>query len=88
MDIILGVRNPLRGQIEGSHRATNLIMPSHQGNKVIIQIMPGKVAFSYPPFDDFLFISCRNAKCDGLLTIRRLGAFHPAVLTSQLHVIF
>ena len=82
MDIILGVCNTLRGQIEGSHRATNLIMPSHQGNKVIIQIMP---AFSYPPFDDFLFISYRNAKCDGLL---RLGAFHPAVLTSQLHVIF
>ena len=25
-------------------------------------------------------ISCRNAKCDGLLTVRRLGAFHPEVL--------
>ena len=35
----------------------------------------------------FLFISCRNAKCDGLLTIRRLGAFHPEVLAPQLHAI-
>ena len=41
--------NTLRGRIKGSHRATNLIMPSHQGNQGIIQIMPGKVAFSIHP---------------------------------------
>ena len=34
-----------------------------------------------------MLISCRNAKCDGLLTIRRLGVFHPEVLATQLHVI-
>ena len=28
--------NTLSGQIKGSHRATNLIMPSHQGNEGII----------------------------------------------------
>ena len=26
--------NTLRGLIKGSHRATNLIMPSHQGNQL------------------------------------------------------
>ena len=43
--------NTLCGRIKGSHRATNLIMLSQQSNQGIIQIMPGKVAFSYPPFD-------------------------------------
>ena len=33
------------------------------------------------------FISCRNVKCDGLLAVRRLGAFHPEVLAPQFHVI-
>jgi len=28
----------------------------------------------------------RNAKCDGLLIVRRLGAFHPEVLAPQFHV--
>ena len=33
-----------------------------------------------------VLVHYRNAKCGGLLAVRRLGAFHPEVLAPQFHV--